>query len=98
MTHDHSDLSQMMERVAMAITVEIGWGAFDQFNPNHLRRISKVVLEVSRHDELVEALKEARAVLHQHYVDWDGDPEDAVPLQLARAKCDAVLAKIGGAA
>jgi hypothetical protein len=38
-----------------------------------------------------EALVEARAALHQHYVDWDGEPEDAVPLQLARAKIDATL-------
>ncbi|MBO9580344.1 MAG: hypothetical protein J7498_05585 [Sphingobium sp.] len=41
---------------------------------------------------LVEALAEAREALHQHYVDWDGEPEDAVPLQLARSKCDAALA------
>jgi hypothetical protein len=38
-----------------------------------------------------EALVDARAALHQHYVDWDGEPEDAVPLQLARAKIDATL-------
>jgi hypothetical protein len=38
-----------------------------------------------------EALVEARAALHQHYVDWDGEPEDAVSLQLARAKIDATL-------
>lgn len=43
--------------------------------------------------ELVESLKEARAALHFHYVEWDGEPEDAVPLQLARAKCDAAIAK-----
>lgn len=43
-------------------------------------------------ERLREALTEARAALHQHYVDWDGEPEDAVPLQLARAKCDAALA------
>ena len=42
-------------------------------------------------DKLAEALREARAALHQHYVDWDGEPEDAVPLQLARAKCDQAL-------
>lgn len=47
--------------------------------------------------ELVEALREAREALHFHYVEWDGEPEDAVPLQLARAKCDAALAKHGGA-
>lgn len=46
--------------------------------------------------EMAEALKEARAALHQHYVDWDGEPEDAVPLQLARAKCDAILSKALG--
>lgn len=45
-------------------------------------------------DELVEALEAAREALHRHYVDWDGEPEDAIPLQLARAKCDAVLAKV----
>lgn len=49
------------------------------------------------------ALQEARAALHFHYVEWDGEPEDAVPLQLARSKCDAnltrltaAIAKIGG--
>ncbi|MBB4797965.1 hypothetical protein HNP32_001689 [Brevundimonas bullata] len=43
--------------------------------------------------DLLEALREARDALHQHYVDWDGEPEDAVSLQLARAKCDAAIAK-----
>lgn len=43
--------------------------------------------------DLLDALREARDALHQHYVDWDGEPEDAVPLQLARAKCDAAIAK-----
>jgi hypothetical protein len=43
--------------------------------------------------ELLEALREARDALHQHYVDWDGEPEDAVPLQLARAKCETAIAK-----
>ncbi len=43
--------------------------------------------------ELLAALREARDALHQHYVDWDGEPEDAVPLQLARAKCDEAIAK-----
>lgn len=43
--------------------------------------------------ELLEALKAARAALHFHYVEWDGEPEDAVPLQLARAKCDAAITK-----
>ena len=47
--------------------------------------------------ELLAALIEARAALHQHYVDWDGEPEDAVPLQLARSKCDAAIAKATGA-
>ncbi|WP_436357357.1 hypothetical protein [Brevundimonas sp. CEF1] len=58
--------------------------------------------ETERHDnaylmaaapDLLEALREARDALHQHYVDWDGEPEDAVPLQLARAKCEAAIAK-----
>lgn len=53
-------------------------------------RICCLVLEKQA---LVEALEEARAALHHHYVDWDGEPEDAVPLQLARAKCDAALAR-----
>lgn len=44
--------------------------------------------------ELFEALAEAKAALHQHYVDWDGEPEDAVPLQLARDKAGAALAKV----
>lgn len=43
--------------------------------------------------DMLTALKEARAALHKHYVDWDGEPEDAVPLQLARAKCDAAIAR-----
>ena len=43
--------------------------------------------------ELLEALQEAREALHFHYVEWDGEPEDAVPLQLARSKCDAAIAK-----
>lgn len=42
---------------------------------------------------LLRALKEARKALHQHYVDWDGEPEDAVTLQLARDKCDAAIAR-----
>lgn len=40
----------------------------------------------------VEALEEAREALHHHYVEWDGEPEDAAPLQLARAECDKALA------
>jgi len=51
---------------------------------------------VNVHDDLVKALEEARAALHFHYVEWDGEPEDAVPLQLARAKCDAALARAKG--
>lgn len=43
--------------------------------------------------DLLEALQEARDALHQHYVDWDGEPEDAVPLQLAIAKCDEAIAR-----
>jgi len=38
-----------------------------------------------------EALADAREALHFHYTEWDGEPEDAVPLQLARSKCDATL-------
>lgn len=44
--------------------------------------------------EAREALREAREALHQHYVDWDGEPEDAAPLQIAREKCSATLAKL----
>lgn len=51
---------------------------------------------VNVHDDLVRALEEARAALHFRYVEWDGEPEDAVPLQLARAKCDAALARAKG--
>lgn len=47
---------------------------------------------------LVDALKEARAALHYHYLEWDGEPEDAIPLQQARAECDRALAKATGAA
>lgn len=39
----------------------------------------------------ISALTEAREALHFHYVEWDGEPEDAVPLQLARAKCDQAI-------
>lgn len=48
--------------------------------------------------DLLAALQEARAALHFHYVEWDGEPEDAVPLQLARSKCDAAIAKATGVA
>ncbi len=41
---------------------------------------------------LLAALEAAREALHSHYVDWDGEPEDAVPLQEARANADAALA------
>jgi hypothetical protein len=44
-----------------------------------------------------EALQKAREALHFHYVEWDGEPEDAVPLQLARSDCDAALASIADA-
>ena len=52
----------------------------------------------ARLDRAIEALEKARAALHQHYVDWDGEPEDAVPLQLARSECDQALASIRGEA
>lgn len=42
-------------------------------------------------DALAVALIEARKALHHHYVEWDGEPEDAVPLQLARSQCDQAL-------
>ena len=42
-------------------------------------------------ETLAGAVTEAREALHFHYVEWDGEPEDAVPLQLARSKCDAAL-------
>lgn len=42
---------------------------------------------------LAGAVTEARDALHFHYVEWDGEPEeDAVPLHLARAKCNRALA------
>lgn len=41
-----------------------------------------------------DALISARAALHHHYVEWDGEPEDAVPLQEARSECDRVLAAL----
>ena len=50
---------------------------------------------ISALPELIEALRDAREALHFHYVEWDGEPEDAVPLQLARSKCDSALAKAG---
>ena len=54
-------------------------------------------LEAARREALpllqlaIGALTEAREALHFHYVEWDGEPEDAVPLQLARAKCDQAI-------
>ena len=42
----------------------------------------------------VDALISAREALHHHYVEWDGEPEDAVPLQEARSECDRVLAAL----
>ena len=47
--------------------------------------------------QLVEAAREAREALHFHYTEWDGEPEDAVPLQLARGKLDAALANLAAA-
>ena len=44
----------------------------------------------------MEAVQAARDALHFHYVEWDGEPEDAVPLQLARSKCDATIARVRG--
>lgn len=44
----------------------------------------------------IEALTEAREALHFHYVEWDGEPEDAVPLQLARSKCDEAIRALKG--
>jgi hypothetical protein len=41
----------------------------------------------------VKAVKSARNALHEHYTNWDGEPEDAVPLQNARSKCDTFLAR-----
>jgi hypothetical protein len=46
--------------------------------------------------DLLAALISARDALHQHYVDWDGEPEDAVPLQLARSKCEAAISRATG--
>lgn len=46
--------------------------------------------------DLLAALVEARDALHQHYVDWDGEPEDAAPLQVARAKCEAAISRATG--
>lgn len=51
----------------------------------------------------VEALKRARWALYSHYVEWDGEPEDAGPLQSAVTDCDQALAALqaeqkGGAA
>lgn len=57
-------------------------------------------LEAARREALpllqlaIGALAEAREALHFHYVEWDGEPEDAVPLQLARAKCDQAISAL----
>jgi hypothetical protein len=95
----------MVERIARAIDprafVDGLWatpGSYpQQYKKFEAEAAANRTLQASHHAELVEALKEARAALHQHYVDWDGEPEDVVPLQEARSRCDAVLAKIGGA-
>lgn len=41
-----------------------------------------------------DALTTARQALHQHFVDWDGEPEDALLLQEARSECDLALAAL----
>lgn len=60
--------------------------------PDQVANAAFIVRACNSHYALIEALTEARAALHQHYVDWDGEPEDAVPLQIARTKCDEALA------
>lgn len=42
----------------------------------------------------VEALEKARDALHKHYVDWGGDPEDAVALGQAWAETEQALAAL----
>ena len=68
-------------------------------------RITSGAIQVKTEDEarliaaapdLLEALIVARTAINQAYVDWDGEPEDVVPLQLARAKCDAAIARATG--
>lgn len=46
-------------------------------------------------DELRKALEAARDVLHKHYVDFDGEPEDAVALGRAWAETERALANQG---
>lgn len=75
-----------------------GWIIAELHGPDAKANAAHIVRCVNSHDELVEALKEARAALHQHYVDWDGEPEDAVPLQLARSRCDEAIARAQGTA
>lgn len=71
---------------------------FDSFGGHHeapnWKANARAIAEVPA---MVRALREAREALHFHYVEWDGEPEDAVPLQEARGKIDAILARLDGA-
>lgn len=42
----------------------------------------------------VLALEKARATLHSHYVEWDGEPEDGENLRAARSECESALSII----
>ena len=45
-------------------------------------------------ERIISALRGAREALHFHYVEWDGEPEDAVPLQFQRSRIDAILSEL----
>jgi hypothetical protein len=55
----------IVERVALAMAKEIGWGTFSHFNPDDMRRVAKAAIEAApgiealtkRVAELEEALK-----------------------------------------
>jgi len=73
------------------------------FAPNHAlrravhalaRRIDAEAVPVAAPalmDLATASLIEARNALKQHWIDWDGEPEDGWALRLAWAKCDQTI-------
>lgn len=72
----------------------VEFGRKENFVKNWNRRITPPSADADKLLIAREALERARAALHDHYVEWDGEPEDAVPLQLARLECDQALDRL----
>lgn len=80
---------------------EAGWIRMQPDAPDEITALKTCIAELqadlatlrAKGDALAEAVQAARDALHFHYVEWDGEPEDAVPLQLARSKCDEALSQ-----